>query len=151
MVHRRSAGFSRGAQQLRELDQFRTFITGPGIYFAFDLPWIPIYLLLLFFIHPLLGVVATHRRAAAARPCRHQRVMTREPLKQAEAAGNQSYVFTENILRHADVVRAMGMQPAVERNWRQRSSMLVQQATASDKNAVMTSSIHSSRGCCCNR
>jgi ATP-binding cassette subfamily C exporter for protease/lipase/ATP-binding cassette subfamily C protein EexD len=51
-------------------------------------------------------------------------------------------MFTENILRHADVIRAMGMQPAVERNWQsQRSSMLVQQAFASDKNAVMTSSI----------
>jgi ATP-binding cassette subfamily C exporter for protease/lipase len=142
VVHSAQRGASRGAQQLRNLDQFRTFVTGPGIYFAFDLPWIPIYLMLLFFIHPLLGIVATIGAILLLGLAGLNEVMTREPMKQAEAAGNQSYVFTENILRHADVIRAMGMQPAVERNWQsQRSSMLVQQAQASDKNAVMTSSI----------
>lgn len=142
VVRSAERGASRGAQQLRDLDQFRTFVTGPGIHFAFDLPWIPIYLLLLFFIHPLLGVVATIGAVLLLALAGVNEALTRESLKQAEAAGNQSYVFTENILRHADVIRAMGMQPAVERNWQsQRSSMLVQQASASDKNAVMTSSI----------
>src|ERR1700704_2811574 len=142
VVRSAQRGESRGAQQLRNLDQFRTFVTGPGIYFAFDLPWIPIYLLLLFFIHPLLGIVATIGAVLLFALAGLNEALTREPLKQAEAAGNQSYIFTENILRHADVIRAMGMQPAVERNWQsQRSSMLVQQAFASDKNAMMTSSI----------
>jgi ATP-binding cassette, subfamily C, bacterial exporter for protease/lipase len=142
VVRSAERGASRGAQQLRNLDQFRTFVTGPGIYFAFDLPWIPIYLVLLFFIHPLLGVVATIGAALLLGLAGLNEMFTREPLKQAEAAGNQSYIFTENILRHADVIRAMGMQPAVERNWQsQRSSMLLRQAFASDKNAVMTSSI----------
>jgi ATP-binding cassette subfamily C exporter for protease/lipase len=123
VVHSAQRGASRGAQQLRNLDQFRTFVTGPGIYFAFDLPWIPIYLMLLFFIHPLLGIVATIGAILLLGLAGLNEVMTREPMKQAEAAGNQSYVFTETILRHADVIRAMGMQQA------------------SDKNAVMTSSI----------
>src|SRR3982075_2104942 len=142
VVRSAERGASRGAQHLRNLDQFRTFVTGPGIYFAFDLPWIPIYLILLYFIHPLLGIVATLGAILLLALAGLNEALTREPLKQAEAAGNQSYVFTENILRHADVIRAMGMQPAVERNWQSpRSSMLVQQASASDKNAVMTSSI----------
>src|SRR6202163_2999946 len=142
VVRSAERGASRGAQHLRSLDQFRTFVTGPGIYFAFDLPWIPIYLLLLFFIHPLLGIVATIGAILLLALAARNETLPREPMKQAEAAGNQSYVFTENVLRHADVIRAMGMQPAVERNWQsQRSAMLVQQALASDKNAVMTSSI----------
>src|SRR6058998_1895914 len=40
VVRSAQRGESRGAQQLRNLDQFRTFVTGPGVYFAFDLPWI---------------------------------------------------------------------------------------------------------------
>src|SRR4030081_2670395 len=115
VVRSAQRGASRGAQQLRSLDQFRTFVTGPGIYFAFDLPWIPIYLLLLFFIHPLLGIVATIGAILLLALAGLNEALTREPLKQAEAAGNQSYVFTENILRHADVIRAMGMQPVGER------------------------------------
>ncbi|MGQ0685970.1 type I secretion system permease/ATPase [Bradyrhizobium sp.] len=142
VVRSAARGSSGGAQQLRNLDQFRTFVTGPGIYFAFDLPWIPIYLLLLFFIHPLLGTVASIGAMLLLALAGLNEALTRDPLKQAEVAGNQSYVFTENILRHADVIRAMGMQPAVERNWQsQRSSMLLRQALASDKNAVMTASI----------
>jgi PrtD family type I secretion system ABC transporter len=142
VVRSAQRGASRGAQQLRNLDQFRTFVTGPGIYFAFDLPWIPIYLLLLFFIHPVLGIVATIGAALLLGLAWLNEIFTRGPLKSAEVAGNQSYIFTENVLRHADVVRAMGMQPAVERNWQsQRASMLAQQAFASDKNAMMSSSI----------
>jgi len=133
---------SRGSLHLRNFDQFRTFVTGPGVYFAFDLPWIPIYLLLLFFIHPVLGMVATVGAVLLLGLAWLNEVLTRGPLKDAENAGNQSYVFTDNVLRHADVVRAMGMQPAVERNWQsQRSLMLAQQAFASDKNAVMSSMI----------
>src|SRR6266567_5803485 len=108
VVRSAERGASRGAQQLRNLDQFRTFVTGPGIYFAFDLPWIPLYLLLLFFIHPILGVVATLGAAVLLGLAVINEFSTRGPLKKAEASASQSFVFTENIVRHADVVMAMG-------------------------------------------
>src|SRR5206468_9183308 len=114
VVHSAQRGASRGAQQLRNLDQFRTFVTGPGIYFAFDLPWIPIYLLLLFFIDPILGIVATLGAATMLGLAVLNESLTHGMLKAAEDAGNRAYAFIENILRHADVVRAMAMQPAVE-------------------------------------
>lgn len=139
-------GFSRGAQQLRDLDQFRSFITGPGIYFAFDLPWIPLYLILLFVIHPALGTVATLGAAFLLGLAVLNERITRGALRQSEASGNRAYVFTENILRHSDVVLAMGMQPAVERHWfASRDTMLAEQAAASDRNAVVSSGIRFSR------
>lgn len=139
-------GGARGSLHLRNFDTFRGFMTGPGIYFAFDLPWIPIYLLLLFFIHPVLGTLATIGAIILLGLAWTNEVLTRAPLKDAERAGNDAYVFTDNVLRHADVVRAMGMQGAVERNWQtQRGQMLAQQAFASDKNAVMSAIIRFSR------
>ena len=139
-------GFSRGAQQLREFDQFRSFVTGPGLFCAFVLPCIPLYLLLLFFIHPILGVVATLGALMMLGLALVNETLTHRLLKTAEDAGNRAYAFTENILRHADVVRAMGMQPAVERYWsRSRTGMLAQQATASDRNAVVASAIRFAR------
>lgn len=113
-------GFSRGTQQLRELDDFRTFITGPGIYFAFDLPWIPIYLLLLFFIHPILGAVATIGAVAFLGLAFLNELITHAPLQASQNSARRSFVFTENIMRHADVITSMGMQRAVGRHW-QRS------------------------------
>jgi ATP-binding cassette, subfamily C, bacterial exporter for protease/lipase len=139
-------GYSRGSQQLRQLDQFRSFITGPGIHFAFDLPWIPIYLALLFFIHPLLGVVATLGASMLLGLALLNERLTRPALTASEHAGNRSYAFTENILRHSDVVIAMGMQPAIERHWQgNRDTMLTRQAFASDRNAVVSSGIRFAR------
>ena len=139
-------GFSRGSMPLRQLDQFRAFITGPGIYFAFDLPWIPVYLLLLFFIHPLLGVVSTLGAVVLLALAVLNERLTRPSLMAAEAAGNRSYSFSENILRHSDVVVAMGMQPSIEKHWQvNRDRMMTDQAFASDRAAVVSSTIRFAR------
>lgn len=139
-------GYSKGSQSLRQLDQFRTFITGPGIYFAFDLPWIPLYLLLLFFIHPVLGIVATFGAAILLLLALVNERTTRPSLRIAESEGNRAYAFSENILRHSDVVVAMGMQPSIEGHWQHsRDTMLASQGMASDRNAVVSSGIRFAR------
>ena len=139
-------GYSKGSQSLRQLDQFRTFITGPGIYFAFDLPWIPLYLLLLFFIHPVLGMVSTIGAVILLLLALVNERTTRPSLRVAESEGNRAYAFSENILRHADVVVAMGMQPSIEGHWqRSRDTMLASQGIASDRNAVVSSGIRFAR------
>ncbi|OQM76836.1 type I secretion system permease/ATPase [Manganibacter manganicus] len=139
-------GYSQGAQPLRELDDFRTFITGPGIYFAFDMPWIPLYLGLLYFIHPILGLVATVGAALLLGLAFVNERMTRQPMEEAQAAARKSFVFTENIMQHADVISAMGMQQAVEQHWQgSRVGMLRQQAFASDRNAMISAGIRFAR------
>ena len=44
------------AQMLRELDQFRSALAGQAAQFFFDVPWMPLFLIALFIIHPVLGV-----------------------------------------------------------------------------------------------
>ena len=139
-------GHSLGAQPLRELDDFRAFVTGPGIFFAFDLPWIPLYLALLYIIHPVLGVVATLGAAVLLGLAFLNEIVTRKPMEDANASSRRSFAFTENIMQHADVIRAMGMQEAVERHWQgSRAGMLFQQAFASDRNAVISAGIRLAR------
>src|SRR5262249_6802079 len=43
------------SQTLRDFDTFRQFVTGGGIHAIFDLPWAPIYIFVIFLLHPLLG------------------------------------------------------------------------------------------------
>ena len=43
---------------IRDLDQCRSYLSGPGPLAILDLPWAPFYLFLLFAIHPALGLVA---------------------------------------------------------------------------------------------
>ena len=47
-----------GAQPLADLQAFRQFIASPAAAVLFDLPWVPLFLLLMVMFHPTLAVVA---------------------------------------------------------------------------------------------
>src|SRR5215207_3351493 len=54
----RSTGAAARSQPLRDFDTFRQFVTGGGIHAVFDLPWAPIYIAVIFLLHPFLGLFA---------------------------------------------------------------------------------------------
>ena len=43
------------ASYLDDLTLFRQWLTGAAIFSVFDLPWVPIYVLVMFIMHPILG------------------------------------------------------------------------------------------------
>ncbi|HTE96489.1 MAG TPA: type I secretion system permease/ATPase, partial [Bradyrhizobium sp.] len=47
-----------GLAPLRDLDQIRAFLVTTGPLALFDLPWMPIYVLICFLFHPWIGVAA---------------------------------------------------------------------------------------------
>src|SRR4030095_4251855 len=51
----RGAGTNAG-QAINDLTAVRQFVTGNGIFAFFDAPWFPIYLAVIFLLHPWLGI-----------------------------------------------------------------------------------------------
>src|SRR5919206_3012166 len=47
----------RAAQGLRDLATLRSFLSGPAITPLLDAPWAPLFILALFVLHPVLGIV----------------------------------------------------------------------------------------------
>ncbi len=136
----------RNAQSLRDLDQFRTALAGQGAQFFFDVPWIPLFLLVLFLIHPLLGGIATGGAALLLALAFWNDRTTREAAQVAVAAQNRSYQFTDAVARHAGPVRAMGMEDALSLRWHtDRETMVRRQAEASDRNATVSALIRALR------
>ena len=124
---------------VQTLDNFRQFVTGPGVHAIFDLPWVPIYLAVLFFIHPTLGLTTTVFMALLIALAILTEIATAKPLRQANQAGERSYTLAKSTQQNAEVVQAMGMLDGLLQRWsRDRTLMLIQQAIASDRMAVMT-------------
>src|ERR1700719_2286041 len=46
-------------QPLRDLDQIRAFLSGMGPTAFLDMPWMPMFVIVLFLFHPVIGLTAT--------------------------------------------------------------------------------------------
>jgi ATP-binding cassette subfamily C protein/ATP-binding cassette subfamily C exporter for protease/lipase/ATP-binding cassette subfamily C protein EexD len=133
-----SPGVSQ-SQPIRDFDTFRQVITGSGIHALFDLPWSPIYIAIIFLLHPWLGFFALGSSLLLIAMAVLNEYLVRSPLKQANDIATTNYNFTEMSLRNAEVVRAMGMIDGLIRRWgRDRNLALLRQAEASDRAALMS-------------
>src|SRR5215510_8801546 len=47
-----SRGDTAGSQPVRDFDSVRLFFSGTGINALFDLPWTPVYIVVIFMLHP---------------------------------------------------------------------------------------------------
>jgi ATP-binding cassette subfamily C exporter for protease/lipase len=101
-----------------DLITLRQFITGHGIFAFFDAPWAPIYIAVVFFLHPLLGwlalVFAVFQAALAWFGHRHAVA----PAQTAAKAGGDVNAYLQSKLRNAEVIESMGMLDSLRRRWR---------------------------------
>lgn len=137
-------GAIRGApptsQALRDFDNFRQFITGGGIHAVFDLPWAPIYILVIFVLHPYLGLFAFISAIALVALAVLGQWRIQGPMADANRASARNYSFTDMSLRNAEVVQAMGMMPGLLARWaRDRGRAVDFQVRGSDRAASNSS------------
>ena len=105
------------APAIRELDSFRQFIAGPAPLTFFDAPWTPVYLLVIFMTHWMLGVAATIGTFILLGLAWASDQSGREPLKQAGIAVAKSLEMAETGQRNAEAITAMGMLSSYRKRW----------------------------------
>jgi ATP-binding cassette subfamily C protein len=122
-----------GLQPLRDLDQVRMFLSSPGPAALFDLPWIPLYLLLCFAFHPWIGVAVLCGAVLLVVITLVTDLLTRQPSRTVAAAAGQRNALAEAGRRNAEVLRAMGMTARTGEIWAEASERhLVAQRRVSD-------------------
>ncbi|MBM7062097.1 type I secretion system permease/ATPase [Pseudomonas sp. UL073] len=128
------------AQALQDLSQVRQFLTGNGLFAFFDAPWTPIYLLVAYLIHPLLGLVTLIGSLILVALAYLTERVTQKPLAEANQAAIASGTYANNNLRNAEVIEAMGMLPAIGKRWYQSHLRILEMQTlASDRAASISS------------
>lgn len=126
------------AQALQDLAQVRQFLTGNGLFAFFDAPWTPIYLLVIYLVHPLLGLITLIGSLLLVSLAYLTEITTRKPLAEANQASVVSGSFANNNLRNAEVIEAMGMLPAIRQRWfGNHMRILEKQTLASDRAAYI--------------
>ena len=114
-----AAGARRDQESLRDVAQLRRLLAGPGIVALFDAPWVPLYLLIITFMHPLLGGIATLGAAVLFALGLFTEYATRRRTERAMGATQAAQRRADMLMRNAESVIAMGMTTAAVRSWRQ--------------------------------
>jgi PrtD family type I secretion system ABC transporter len=123
---------------VRDLDAFRGFLTQTGAAAIFDLPWMPVYLVACFLLHPVLGFMACGSMVVMLLLAIANELVTSTNLRKSEEAARKNYGFTDASLRNAEVIQALGMLPGFLRRWSlSREEMLQYQTRASELGAYL--------------
>jgi ATP-binding cassette subfamily C exporter for protease/lipase len=120
-------------QAMTDLRSVRAFLTSPALFALMDAPVSLLFLLLVYAIHPQLGLAAVAGAVLALAVGWLTERSTQAPLTQANAAAIEAQNHASNALRNAEVIEAMGMLGNVHRRWMERQRRFLQlQAGASD-------------------
>lgn len=127
------------ARPLHDLDVVRNFLSGPGPHALFDIPWVPIYLAVNFFLHFWLGIFTTVGALILLTLAYVNDKATRSLTATAGRSNNAAHTFAEETRHNAEVVRAMGMVDAMRTRWTTlRSKAVVEFDRASDRSGAIT-------------
>ena len=130
-------GTQKGLAAIAEL---RQFLVGPAFQAALDLPFTPIFVMVLFLLHPLLGAFAVVFFGVQLfwASLAHKKLLL--PQQHASNLTSQESALLQANLRHADVSRALGMQPALLAQWQaQRQDSLAAIAKSQSLSAALGS------------
>ena len=119
------------SQAFTDLTNLRQFLTGNGIFAFFDAPWVPIYIGVLFLLHPMLGGLATVFALVLVGLTWLSHYVTRASTEAVLDSTAEVNAFLYSKLKNAEVVEAMGMLDGLRRRWRNRLNRLLGASAAS--------------------
>ena len=128
-------GFSttEALERGRDVDSVRGFLAGQGPGALFDLPWIPIYLVFIYLLHPWLGALTLGGAVVLTLLTLASEVIARRVAAEARQSGIGRSAIAESNTRNAEVLKAMGFAGrATERFAEANRSHLEQQSRSSD-------------------
>lgn len=130
---------TNGTQPLTDLRTLREFMSGPGPFAFFDAPWVPIYLGVIFLLHPLLFWISLIGVLILVGIALLSETLTRKPLAVATHLSSRGSSIAEASVRNAEAVQSMGMLAGLRQEWLAfHSGALWEQRTASDRAGSLT-------------
>jgi ATP-binding cassette subfamily C protein len=118
---------SDGLQPMRDLDAIRSFLSGLGPTALFDLPWMPLYVAIIYAFHPILGYAAIAGCIVLVALTLLMEALTKHPTKEVASLASSRHRLGEAGVRNAEVLAAMGLAERLGDQWQQASSFYTAQ------------------------
>ena len=110
---------------LRDISQLRACLTGSGIQALLDAPWLPIYLIVIYLMHPMLGAMAAVGAGLLAGLAVLTERLTRGRAERALRASRATMHLAGTLTRNAEAIIGMGMTRAAVAGWQARHEELL--------------------------
>ncbi len=108
---------ARPAMALRDLESIQQFLSGPAPYAFFDAPWTPIYIAVIFALHPIMGWFAVGAAILLFIVALLNQITTLKPETESRKATALAEKYAESVRREAETVRALGMIGTTTAQW----------------------------------
>jgi ATP-binding cassette subfamily C protein PrsD len=104
-------------QPIRDLDTIRGFLSSLGPTALFDMPFMPIFLLGCFLIHPWLGVMSVVGGVVIVILTIYTDAKSKGPSYEMTKSSAERHVMAESSRRNAEAIRALGMRDFLARRY----------------------------------
>lgn len=135
MIRKSAFGGEQSAATLKDVSIMRNYLSGNAIFAFFDVPWTPIFIGLIFLLHPLLGWVSLGGALVIFLTGILQDRLASKPLAQANIYSNVSQDLVSLGMRNAEAVRSMGMLGGLTRRWHSFNDKVIELQTNASKSA----------------
>lgn len=130
--------------EIRDVQTLRTFLGSNAVFAFLDMPWMPIYFLLIFILHPAMGMVAVAGGALVLTFGILTQRVAAPNLLEANSINRQAAALLAGATRNAPTVRAMGMIGAVSARWHALNARVIHLQTCASRRVGLLHSISKS-------
>lgn len=110
---------------ISDLTTIRNFVSTQGLTFFCDSPWVPIFVTVIWLIHPNLGMLAAAAACVLFIISLLNDALTRSLFMNAGNVNLVAMRDAEATVRNAEVVSAMGMLPAMVQRWQMNNESVL--------------------------
>jgi ATP-binding cassette subfamily C protein len=142
----RMGNSGKNVDPIRDLETMRQFWGGLGPAALFDIPWMLIYLGLVFVLHFWLGMLALAGAVIILSLVLANEFMSRDPSKELASQNAQRSNTRSGARRNAEVVRALGMSSTLTNKWDEANARFYDaQTKAGDRASLFATAIKAFR------
>ncbi len=140
-VRARVEGEAASSRSISDLAAVRNFISTQGLTFFCDAPWVPFYVIVIWLIHPYLGMLALVTAILLLIMSLVNEASTRPLVKTASELNASAGWDADATVRNAEVASAMGMMPELIGRWQNKNLRVIEQLRRSGERSGILVSI----------